>query len=289
MKATKWIPILLAVLVWGGFAVTSWPGDGNITTSTLALVRNQIQQSSYVLMKTRYVAAIENDAMNLPNTRVDNWLKRQDLRDAKKTGDHRTLIELLEPIIARNPDRLCMIPAYQHVGYAYGKLNDSAHANKTYRQGIASIRNIIDKNQGNGEYIFLCDMFRRYYDDLTNYSDEDYLNENSFYTRILNVSAYKDWRDVILNNMCSMEYRRARYDQVIALCAQIDEFYQTMPEPERNRVLQQCWKARAMFKQGKREDGIALMEQTKTDPWGIADREAIKYEMKLMESGKSLY
>jgi hypothetical protein len=268
------------------------PSDSNITTSTGdgkidALVKHITDSALYKLRKS-YDKAIEEERLSLANPALD-WQTSKNLRNAKKAGEHERVISILEPILASRPYKLCNLWAYDHVAFAYRSLGNAEKSDFFFRKGADAIERAIESRINMPEIVFLFDLYADYYFFIKDYKDSDYEQEINFMSSHINDAAFKNVKDMIIYNIIRAKFKHKDYDSVTKDCDNLSNWYKRLPVQENSRLFHETWKARALFKLGRPQDAINLMEQIVANTNYILLPESIKFELKEMKAGRSIY
>jgi hypothetical protein len=117
---------------------------------------------------------------------------------------------------------------------------------------------------------------------LSNHADKDYTQEKDLYTRLLNLPQYAEWKDIILDNLCALEFSRGNWSEVLKTCSLIDDYYTGLPSSEKGRLLRNARRARAIFKAGQKKEGISVLGDLTKDRYAAIRKKVFLREIEEM-------
>ena len=243
-------------------------------------------ESEIMVLFRSFQDHLNEESSALSKSRLGDWTKRQDFLEARKDGNWTGVIAVLEPIIEENPHNQWNLGAYEQIVNAYQRLGQQSKADAWGRKGAKAVEVVLGRSTNTPETLWWLQLHRRLCSGLSNYSNDDYQLEKTLCDKLLKFPQYKDWKDMIWDSLCDLEYSRGNYSEVLRICALIDDYYASLPASEKGRLMQDRWRARAMFKVGKKSEAIAVFENLARDRYAAIRNEVFFPE--ITEMRKSL-
>jgi hypothetical protein len=185
----------------------------------------------------------------------------ESLKQALETRDHQRVIELATPWLERLPASMATFPLYERVAQAHAELGQKDRAANWARKGISAMAELLGRPDTGPEAVFACQTLPRLYRLTEDADGLEYERVKALLLTKAQEPVYRDVADVIMVEVCDLEYAARHYDRVFEACDRLDAWYMDRPKEVQGRMLPDWWRGRALHKQGKTEEGAALLDR----------------------------
>lgn len=210
------------------------------------------------------------------------WTEWPEYIEAQRTKNSDALKATLKPFIQANPENPAVFGAIEQMVNACRNLDNQVEADTWSTKGVQGIENYLLNPTTKADGLLYLQLHRRLSSMRSAYSDDDYALEKDFLSRLLDLPQYAEWKDMIWDALCSLEYSRGHYSEVRRFCDLIDDYYKTLPDSERGRLLHNQWRARAMFKAGHKKEAIEVFENLAKDRYAVIRKDVFFREIEEM-------
>lgn len=248
--------------------------------------RINLSKSKRSIPHELYQVLVNKELLELGDLK-DSWFPG--FKQVLLAEDNQKIIDYMKQVINRFPYNMATYGAYMRIGEAYRALGNESEANKWYRKGIDAINVLFERYKDKTEsLIFLWD-YQLIYSLLTDYTTEDYEREKNIYLTNLSQPLYAEYKDYILKVIAQLYIRQAKFEKALKILEQMDQFYQTQPTFEKNRLNHGILRAQTLYFLGRKDEAIAVLKEARRDQWGFIEGEYIRIIIhEIEESAKDI-
>lgn len=181
--------------------------------------------------------------------------------EALEKKDVQGAIGILKEMVAKNGDNIGLIPIYKAIQKLYRDSGDDQAAQTWGRLEMEAVEKAFGRYSAAPESILLVELYTQCYVRLPKPTQEDYQRVKAFLETQSRAPEYAEYHDLPLVEICELEYWSKNYKEVLAACDRVDRWYEGRPEGERGRAIPDLWRARALFRLGKRDEAAGVLER----------------------------
>lgn len=226
----------------------------------------------------KFHALVNESVAGIPADYREFW-KRKGVQDAIAEKRFLDAANELDAVLRHYPAQLGTFPAYRVLTDAYLGAGKTDLADGASRRALRAIDEIVQSYLSRPEIVLMVQAYERTYARLAAATTEDYERGTAFFTGVRMQAIFAEFIDFILSEHCQFEISNGHYPEALDLTKAMDNWYQSRPEPERDRMVPDRLRARILWAQGNKEDAAAIMEATaqrfmRLDPYEEVSREA---------------
>ncbi len=193
---------------------------------------------------------------------------------ARQNGDHARVVELLQDDTAAFDELVneqqgsCSAMNHYMILLRANRGLENDVAMKAYaRKYVGNLKKLLQKYGDKPESVIFIIDYPPYARHLIA-TKQEYEDHRAFLANKAEAPLYADFKDIVLTAMCDLAYAGGRYDEVLALCDEIDAWYELHPDDEPGRSMHTLWRVRTLREKGEIQKAITLLEEFMESPWG---------------------
>lgn len=256
--------VVAMLLVARSSAAAETEGAGRSDTFTSQALQDILKSKRFTLENS--YRNLENKDLEKLGDLKDSWFP--ELKRLTVEKDPIKIINYMKPVVERYPYNLATYGAYGNIALAYRSLGNESEANKWLRKNIESLDVLVERHKDKLESIQLIRSYEILYGLLSDITEEEYEREKQIFLSNLSRPLFADYKDTLLYSLAKAHVRRSEFQEALKVLEQMDEFYETQPSYEKNRLHHDILRAQCIYELGKTDEAIAVLESTQNDPWG---------------------
>lgn len=253
------------------------------TASVLAEFEQMKRESTVENLRMSMKSMKEAERGLLASEDRDGW-RKSGVLSALREGRDADLVVELGSVLERYPANLATYGGYGRMVDSCRRLGDTTSADMWARRGAAACEELFQRYGDNPAMLCSLHYYRYLSSRICDYSEADYAHEKQLYRELAAKAEYSEYADFPLTALSALEYDMGNYDEVLRLCDEVDAFHERVqiPHKERSRRMHDKWRAKALYRLGKKQEGINLLERLRSDPSWAFQRDALSGEIEMM-------
>lgn len=251
---------------------------------TMQYAISQPTAGGFSNLGAEFRAFFEQESLALPDSAREGP-KSPAVAEALSRGDTKTALALLKDIIEQNRENVGVLPVYAVMQKLFSDTGDLDSAERWGRLEIESIEKAVKKHSKSEGSILLLELYGKAWARLPGKTLADYQRARTFLEEQCRAIDHTEYQDVALIEFCKVDYWFESYEDVLASCDRVDRWYEGRETEERGRTMPDLWRARALFKLGKKDEAASVLERllASKNPAVILKNSAIAAELRSMQ------